>query len=142
MNEEELTEEQLDDLIVENNALLVEFDKWLSASGLKQSTTDTHVSNVEFFINEYLTYYENIRPEQGISDVTFFMSWFIRKASWASKSSIKSNGTSFKKFYTFLFEKGLVELEELNELKQILKLGTPEWLEELERFDNLCSENY
>lgn len=142
MNEEELTEEQLDELVDENNTLLVECEKWLLTSGLKQSTTDSHTSNVEFFINEYLTYYENVRPEDGIADVSFFMSWFIRKASWASKGTLKSNGASFKKFYTFLFEKGLVETYQLEELKQILKLGMPEWLEELERFDNLCFDNY
>ena len=27
--------------------------------------------------------------------------WFIRKAMWASQSSIKGNATSLKKLYTF-----------------------------------------
>ena len=142
MNEEELTEEQFDELIDENNARLVEFEEWLLESGLKQSTTDTHISNVEFYINEYLVYYEGIRPEDATADVAFFMSWFIRKASWASKGTLKSNGASFKKFYTFLYEKGLIETYQIEELKKILKLGMPEWIEELEQFDRLCFDSY
>ncbi|MBM7071348.1 hypothetical protein JQC92_04730 [Shewanella sp. 202IG2-18] len=142
MSQEELTEDQLDELIAENNVLLVEFEKWLIESGLKQTTIDTHTSNVEFFINDYLTYYENIRPEDGIADVPFFMSWFIRKASWSSRGTLKSNGTSFKKFYTFLLEKGLVEITELIKLTQTIKLGMPQWIEELEQFEKSYIDYY
>jgi len=46
--------------------------------------------------------------------VTF---WFIRKAMWASQSSIKGNATSLKKFYTFMHKKGLVDKKDLIDFK-------------------------
>jgi len=77
-----------------------------------------------------------LTAEEGISKVGEFLGWwFIRKAMWASKSSIKSSATSLSKFYTFLVEKGLVKPEELADLKQQVKAELPEWLEALERYD-------
>ena len=55
---------------------------------------------------------------------------------WASKSSIKGNATSLKKFYTFLLEKGLIEKDDLQELKEIIKEKMDEWLATLERYDD------
>ena len=62
--------------------------------------------------------------------------WFIKKAMWASPASIKSNATSLKKFYTFMEEKKLIAIEDLNNLKRTIKEHMPEWLESLERYDD------
>jgi site-specific recombinase XerD len=67
--------------------------------------------------------------------------WFIKKAMWASKASIKSNATSLKKFYTFMYEKKMIDEEELNDLKETIKEGMPEWLETLDRYDNPSDED-
>ena len=70
-----------------------------------------------------------------------YVIWFIKKAMWSSKSSIKSNATSLKKFYTFLLEKGLIEPDDLQELKETIKEEMSEWLATLERYDDPSIED-
>jgi len=65
-----------------NSQLLKQFASWLEAKQLTQKTIDNHLTNVDFYINEFLLY------EYPISY------WFIKKAIWASASSIKSNAAS------------------------------------------------
>jgi DNA phosphorothioation-dependent restriction protein DptG len=67
--------------------------------------------------------------------------WFIKKAMWASQSSIKSNATSLTKFYTFMHEKRLIDQEELINLKQTIKKDMPEWLATLRRYDDQSNDD-
>ena len=121
----------------ENAKLLKQFKTWLESSGTSQATVRKHWGNLEFYLNHFLLYSDTLTAEEGISEIGEFLGWwFIRKAMWASKSSIKSNATSLTKFYTFLVEKGLVKPEELAALKQQVKAELPEWLEALERYDD------
>ncbi|CAK8722014.1 Phage integrase, N-terminal SAM-like domain [Candidatus Electrothrix laxa] len=125
-----------------NKGLLNEFDAWLKASGLSKKTIKNHLGNIEFYVNEYLLYEDAIEAKDGADDVGMFLGyWFIRKAMWASKSNIKSNAASLKKFYTFMHEKGLIEKEELTDLKQEIKEDMPEWLESLQRYDDPAIED-
>jgi site-specific recombinase XerD len=120
----------------ENAKLLKQFKTWLESSGTSQATVRKHCGNLEFYLNHFLLHSDTLTAEEGISKVGEFLGWwFIRKAMWASKSSIKSSATSLSKFYTFLVEKGLVKPEELADLKQQVKAELPEWLEALERYD-------
>jgi hypothetical protein len=91
-------------IIASNKKLLSEFKIWLQSSNLSEKTINNHISNISFYINEYLLYYEEpIKAQDGIGDVSMFLGdWFIRKAMWASKAHIKSNAASIIKFYTFL----------------------------------------
>ena len=120
-----------------NEQLLKEFESWLKSSGLSPKTIKNHCSNVEFYINEYLLYEDIIEAKDGIDSVSMFLGyWFIKKATWSSPSSIKSNAASLKKFYTFMQEKGLVTKNDLNSLKETIKDEMSEWLETLERYDD------
>jgi intergrase/recombinase len=122
--------------------MLTEFGNWLKASGLSEKTTKNHVSNIDFYANEFLLYEDPTKPEEGICSVGMFLGyWFIKKALWASKSSIKNNATSLIKFYTFLLEKELIEQDELSDLKKRIKEDMPEWLERLRRYDNLSNDD-
>lgn len=60
---------------------------------------------------------------------------------WASEKSIKGNAASIKKFYTFMHEKGLVDKEDLTDLKHVIKAEMPEWLATLNRYDDLAVED-
>ena len=62
--------------------------------------------------------------------------WFIRKAMWASQSSIKENASSLKKFYQCMLEKGFIEQQDLDELKLTIKEEMPEWLATVRRYDD------
>ena len=66
----------------------------------------------------------------------YFGYWFIKKAMWASASSMKSNAASLKKFYSFLHEQGLISKEALADLKETIKENMSEWLATLSRYDD------
>jgi hypothetical protein len=121
-----------------NARLLTNFETWLKSSGISDKTIGLHLSNIDLYINDYLLYEGIIEAKEGIYHVGMFLGgWFIRKAMWASKSSIMSNAASLKKFYTFLAEKGSVEKDDLDELKETIKLETPKWLAALKHYDSL-----
>lgn len=122
-----------------NKQLLTEFEDWLESSGLSPKTIRNHINNIDFYINQYLLYEDAVEAPDGVSggNVGMFLGyWFIKKAMWASKSSIKGNATSLKKFYTFLLEKGLIDKDDLQELKETIKEGMDEWLATVERYDD------
>ena len=124
--------------IREDNAkLLDEFADWLGAKGLSESTVGTHCENLEFYLNHFLLHEDAERAEVGVHMAGEFLGyWFIRKAMWASRASVKSNAASLKKFYTFMLEKGAIKQEELEDLKLRIKEEMPEWLATLARYDD------
>jgi site-specific recombinase XerD len=125
-----------------NESLLNEFGMWLKSSGLSEKTINNHLSNIDFYVNEYLLYEDATKSKDGVDDVDMFLGyWFIKKAMWASQSSIKGNATSLKKFYTFMHEKGLIDKEDLIDLKQTIKENMPEWLATLGRYDDPSIED-
>ena len=125
-----------------NSELLEEFSGWLRQKGLSEKTIKRHSQNIDFYINEYLLYEEPTLPEEGTYRVGSFLGyWFIRKAMWASQSSIKENAASLKKFYQFMLERGRIEEDALEDLKEDIKEGLPEWLATLRRYDDPSIED-
>lgn len=125
-----------------NKRLLNEFEQWLEASGLSEKTIKNHLFNIDFYINEFLLSEDALEAKDGADYVDMFLGyWFIRKAMWASRTSIKGNAASLKKFYTFMSEKSLIEKEELVDLKEGIKEGMPEWLETIARYDDPSVED-
>ncbi|MBM9520963.1 phage integrase SAM-like domain-containing protein [Desulforhopalus vacuolatus] len=125
-----------------NEHLLNDFEDWLKSTGLSEKTIKNHLSNIDFYVNEYLLYEDVTEAKDGTCAIDMFLGyWFIRKAMWASQSSIKGNATSLKKFYTFMCEKGLIDKKDLTNLKQTIKEKMPEWLENLGRYDDLSIED-
>ena len=121
----------------DNEVLLDDFSKWLADKGLSQKTIDKHCYNIDFYINEFLLYEEATDASEGIYEIDLFLGfWFIKKAMWASKSSIKSNATSIKKFYEFMLEKGYIDEEDYIELKEEIKNNMQEWLDTMDRYDD------
>ena len=120
-----------------NEKLLDDFATWLRESNLTDKTIGRHVDNIDFYINEFLLYEDAVEPQNGVHSVDMFLGyWFIRKAMWASASAIKSYAASLKKFYTFLHERGLVNKDDLDSLKETIKEDMPEWLATLARYDD------
>ena len=120
-----------------NCKLLEEFETWLVQKKLSPKTIKKHSSNVDFYINDFLLYEEAIEAKDGVGSVGMFLGyWFIRKAMWASQSSIKENASSLKKFYQYMLEKGFIEQQDLDELKLTIKEEMPEWLATVRRYDD------
>ena len=119
----------------ENKKLLDEFEKYLLNNGLQSKTVDNHITNITFYINEFLLYEDSIQAKNGTNDVGMFLGyWFIKKAMWSSSAQIKSNATSLKKFYTFMNEKGMITKDDLDNLKVKIKEEMPEWIATMKRY--------
>lgn len=74
--------------------------------------------------------------EDGIFEVYLFLNdWFIRKCMWASKSSIKENASSIKKFYQCLSEKEHLKVEDYKLLCKEIKNNMEEFLDSINAYD-------
>ena len=142
MNVYEQYEEDCKRIREANERLLNDFGAWLKLSGLSEKTINNHISNIDFYINKYLLYEGATEAKDGVNTVGMFLGyWFIRKAMWASPSSIRGNAASLKKFYAFLQEKGLIDKEDLNDLEKEIKEDMPEWLATIARYDEPSVED-
>jgi len=121
----------------DNEKIINDFESWLSDKDLSKKTIANHCNNLDFYINEFLLYEEAIEASDGIYEIGYFLGfWFIKKAMWASKSTIKNNATSIKKFYEFMLEKKKIDKEDYIELKEVIKNNMQEWLDTIERYDD------
>ena len=121
----------------DNLKLLKEFAEWLRQANLKDKTITNHIQNIDLYINDYLLYEDTVEAKDGSQDVDMFLGyWFIKKAMWASPAQIRSSAASLKKFYTFMNQKGLIDREQLQELKETIKEEMPEWIATMERYDD------
>lgn len=120
----------------ENAALIGEFSHWLKKAGLGAATIRGHRFNLDFYLNHFLLYADLLTPADGVRHVDEFLGdWFIRKAMWSNKKTVKANATSLKKFYGFMEERGLIKPEEFVSLKQQIKDELPDWLDAVERYN-------
>ena len=72
--------------------LISEFSTWIGTKGLSKKTIEDDCPNIDFYINEFLLYEDIVSPEDGALSVGMLLGyWFIQKAIWAAKTSIKSN---------------------------------------------------
>lgn len=143
-------DEIVEDIHKRNEKLLQDFEGALKNSGLGQKTVNRHIDNISFFLNEYLAYQDIsindneitlCNAEDGIDFVDDFLGyWFIRKATWSSENSIKSNITSIKKFYTFMQSLNLVSKEDLRNLTKEIKEGKNKWIAEVKRYDEMVMD--
>ncbi len=121
----------------ENKFILEKFKRYLVGKKLTKKTIEKHVWNIDFFINDYLLRYDITQAKDGSSQIGFFLgNWFIRKAMWASVTSIKENITSMKKFYQFMYENGEISKDDLLELKEEIKNCKDEWFKNIRLYDN------
>ena len=122
----------------ENRKLLKAFRQWLTEQKLATRTVQGHVDNVAFFLEEFLLYEAPESAAEGIHRIgTYLGYWFIRKAIWASPTSLKANAASLKKFYAFMRERGKVTPIEVREMNAQIKEELPEWVATLARYDDL-----
>jgi len=127
----------MDKIKNENKILLDRFEKYLRNKKLSKASIDKHIGNADFFVNDFLLYYEPINAKDGSAQVGCFLGdWFIRKAMWASVTSIKENIASLKKFYQFMFEIGEIPKDDLVELQEEIKECKDDWFENLRKYDD------
>ena len=115
-----------------NEELLELFEKDLD--GLKEKTIGRHLSNVYFYINEFLLY-EDAHP---IQDGTWMISdylgdFFIRKCMWSTPGNIKTTAARIKKFYKSMLDHGKIDKEDYSELCETIR-------DEMEQWQALCEQ--
>lgn len=137
MEDYEKYEAKAEEIRKQNEQLLVEFQQYLIDKQLSTKTINKHVPNVDFYINQFLLHDVLVEAKEGVPFISEFLGyWFIEKALWSSVAQINENATSLKKFYTFLYERGDIDKETLDELKDTIKEEKPEWLETMQRYDD------
>jgi len=125
-----------------NKEYLNGFEDHLKAQGLSIKTINNHRLNVDFYINSFLLYYDALDVSYGCYKVDGFLGdWFIRKAMWSSVGNIKSNISSFKKFYRYLLGIGVVDEEAYDKLCETIALNKDDWFDLMRRYDDPEEEN-
>ena len=124
-----------------NERHLKTFKKWLEGKKFTEKTINSHINNVEFYINDYLNYYDAQDVKSGCSCIGGFLGdFFIRKAGWSSVAQIKANAASIKKFYACMSEQGVIKEEKYRNLCEEIKEGMEGWLEDMRRYEERLNE--
>ncbi len=140
MNDVEI---EIEKIRSDNERHLEVFKRWLENQGLKEKTISQHIWNVDFYINDYLCYYDPEPMSYGLHSVeNFFGYWFIRKAMWSSKTAINSTVASIKKFYKCMMEQGAITEDEYNTFLEVVKRRKKYWLREMEKYDQMVEDEY
>ena len=140
MVDDEEFEEKCKTIRQNNLKLLEDFDAWLNVKRLTDQTIRNHINNIDLFINHYLLYEDAYEAKDGVFVVDDFLGyWFIRKTMWSSVNQIKANAASLKKFYTFMFEKGEIEQDDLDDLRETIKEEMPNWIAAMNQYENSMS---
>lgn len=130
-------ERECERIRAQNKGFLEMFENDMRAHGLAESTIRRHLDNVDFYINEYLLYYDAHEVEFGCYDVAGFLGdFFIRKCMWSTPSTIKTNATSIKKFYKFMLSNGFISAEAYGELVNDIKENIADWQEACAEFND------
>lgn len=120
-----------------NEKFIKEFESWLKDKDLTPKTICKHISNVDLYLNYYLTYYDFINMEDGTDAVyDFLRDWFPRKCLWASATSVKETAASLKKFYQCMNEHGYVSEDDYKEMCVDIKNNMGEFLDAVNDYNS------
>ena len=121
-------ERECDKIRQTNEELLALFEEELQDSGLSAKTVRRHLSNAEFYINEYLLREEPRPMEDGITELDMFLGFFfIRKCMWSTPGTIKSTAASIKKFYKCMMNHGKISKDDYVYLCDDIKENMEQW---------------
>jgi hypothetical protein len=129
-------EKKLDAEKERNKVYLNEFEKSLRDDGMAEKTIRRHMKNAEFFIDEYLCFYESRHMEEGCEEMTsYFGSFYIYKYP-STPGTIKTAAASLKKFYRAMFTNGHVSKEAYENLASDIKYDMDEWMELCKQYND------
>ena len=121
-------EKECDRIRKENEEYMSLFKSDLEKSGLSPKTIDRHLSNVDFYINEYVLREEPCPMSDGVSMLDMFLGYFfIRKCMWSTPGTIKSTAASIKKFYKCMADHGKVDVSDYEYLCSEIKENMEQW---------------
>ena len=136
MNDYKIHEENLKKNNKRNEKFLEMFENWLNEKNLTEKTIRNHIANINLYINDYLSYYEVTKMEDGVFMAYDFLDdWFIRKCLWSSESSIKEMSASIKKFYQCMSEFNIIKTEDYKLLCQEIKDNMNNFIASLREYE-------
>ena len=133
MSSYEVIEALIEKANEKNKQIISDFTSYLESLNLSKKTIKRHEDNIYFFA-EYLNHYVNdvseVKTLLSTEDVdlsSFSMDFFPEKAMWASTESAKQNTSTFKKFYTWMYEQKKISKETYTDIINIIKDEKSEW---------------
>jgi hypothetical protein len=108
----------------ETEILLKQFFEHLTADkGLNEETASRHAGQIEFFAFHYLRDYngKSIFDASGSDIEDYLGNWYIRKVLNGTKSDVRPILAAFKKFFKFLYERGEIDKEQLENILSACK---------------------
>ncbi|MCI9023877.1 MAG: recombinase [Dorea sp.] len=128
MNDIEIYEKECKGIRETNEELLELFESDMTDWGLSDKTINRHLSNVNFYLNDYMLYGDAVPMEDGVHMLDMFLGdFFIRKCMWSTPATIKSTAASIKKFYQCMLKHGKIEKEDFEYLCAEIKDKMDEW---------------
>ncbi|MBD5466157.1 MAG: recombinase [Lachnospiraceae bacterium] len=125
-----------------NAELLTLFEADLTTKGLSQKTVRSHLSNVDFYVNEYLLREEPRPMENGVSMIDMFLGYFfIRKCTWSTPQTIKGTAASIKKFYKCMLDHGRIPKIDYDFLCSEIRDNMEQWQADCAMYNDPCAEN-
>lgn len=120
-----------------NKQLLNLFVKDLEESGLTNKTITRHISNVDFYINEYLLYEDALPMESGTTRLDSFLGdFFIRKCMWSTPGNIKTTAASIKKFYKCMLDHNMIPKDDYDFLSSEIKDSMKIWQDDCKLYND------
>lgn len=121
----------------DNEKLLDLFEHDLTVAGLSPKTIRTHLSNADFYVNEYLLREDACPMNEGVGMTDMFLGdFFIRKCMWSTPSTIESTAVSIKKFYKCMMDHGKIEKRDYDFLCSEIKENMERWQEDCALFND------
>ncbi|MEA3488186.1 MAG: site-specific integrase, partial [Euryarchaeota archaeon] len=127
-----------EDLEAEAERIVEAFYNYLKhEKGLSEETALVHKHQIGFFANNYFLGYEekSLLKVTGSDIEDYLGNWYIRKVG-SSKSDVRSILVAFKKFGKFLYERGCMEKEQLDDLLAACK-NTQRYIRRFESYYEL-----
>ncbi|MCF6777617.1 site-specific integrase [Thiotrichales bacterium 19X7-9] len=117
--------------IDQSEQVLSGFKNHLTQEGLAPKTIKNHIQNLEFFLKYLNRDIENTKNLTQIcaDDLIGFFEFFSEKAMWASEAQARSNISSFKKLFKWLYEGEKINKEEYTDFKELVKSEKEYWIE-------------
>lgn len=126
----------------ENEKYLGMFQEEMEKKGLSPRTIRTHISNVDFYLNDFLLYGEPVSAMDGWGSIGLFLGeFFIRKCMWSTPGTIKSTAVSIKKFYKCMSDCGELEKGAYRELCEDIKENMEEWQDLCAQYNDPTQES-
>jgi hypothetical protein len=94
MDEYEIYESECKKIRKENRKLLSGFSQYLASKKLSKKTIDKHVSNIEFYVNEFLLYEEPLKANDGVNRLDDFLGY------WGLLGGLLGTFSTFKLYIT------------------------------------------